>query len=299
MRGVWVELMGVVSKSAGRKAKPSILREYEKEYKGIRRDLKNLGRLTNRLLTGSLSVKDMTVYRGQSVKPDPELRGGDFKRRWDKVPLGRQLSLHKLSGKFWSGDQRVATHYVPVKTPAVVLKGDAKKTDALRGLRGVFKQDRLLTGETPNQLKHLHSEHEAEKRQWRRTRISTQKRDIKYDARLQLVSGRKHKIYETVLEPDKIKNRRVDLGATYKVNPTFKGVRTQAIKTGLRNLSTAGSRLLAPVAAGMFVHDVVKHGPLKAVQNLSPVPAYNPDHGYRGDTDPRKRKRKTIQSIRD
>ena len=288
-----------MGKTLAQKAEPSILGKYEKEYKGIRRDFKNLGRLTNRLLTGSLSVKDMTVYRGQSVKPDPELRGGDFKRRWDKVPLGRQLSLHKLSGKFWSGDQRVAASYVPVKTPAVVLKGDAKKTDALRGLRGIFKQDRLLTGETPNELKNLHSEHEAEKRQWRRTRISTQKRDIKYDARLQLVSGRKHKIYETVLEPDKIKNRRVDLGATYKVNPAFKGVRTQAIKTGLRNLSTAGSRLFAPVAAGMFVHDVVKHGPLKAVQNLSPVPAYNPDDGYRGDTDPRKRKRKTIQSIRD
>lgn len=277
----------------GPKKKLYIPKSIEPFKQGAKRDVKNLGRFTNRLLTGSLSVKDTTVYRGQTVKPEPLAIGGDFVERWKKAPIENQVELQKLSGKFWSGDRRVAIGYADEgrfgQRPLVVYKGEVKKREALKGLKGIFKQDRLLT-------RNISDNKEGDK-SWRRTKISKNKQDLKHDARSQLRYGRKFKIYETVLEPNRIKNKRVDLGATYKVNPTFKDVKTQAIKTGLGNVARAGSRLLAPVAAGMFVHDVVKHGPLKAVQNLSPVPAYNPDDGYKGDTDPRKRKRKTLLGI--
>ena len=212
--------------------------------------------IVDNLWTGPLSPKATTVYRGQTVTPKPELRGGDWKGVFERNP-----GMKEASGKFWSQSAHSGTAHAKIvrragNTPAAVWKAEVPKVDVLKGQKGLLKHNRMsktgYVGET------------------NRSGLSRAKADI-----------RQGTLYQTVMDPP---NKRLSISNTAKVNPTFKGVRGPALKSLAQVGMRVGSRLLG--AAGIV--DMI----------VNPTPAHSPTAGYKGGTDPRKRRKAAIAGIR-
>lgn len=217
-----------------------------------------INQVTSSILTDPLSPKKTVMYRGQTVTPDPALRGGDFHPHFERNP-----ELNKASGRFWSQSRHSAAAHAKVvkrraggKSPVAVFKAETNKVDVLKGQKDLLahnKASKIFTGDVI-----------------RRDVFSQAKEDI-----------RKGTLYQTLMDPP---NKRLSLSNTVKVNPTFKGVRKEALKAAAQ----VGSRVAARLAGPYAVVDMI----------LNPTPAYNPNDGYQGEADPRRRRKATIQGIR-
>ena len=210
--------------------------------------------IVDNLWTGPLSPKKTTVYRGQTVTPMPELRGGDFKHTFDRNP-----GMKADSGKFWSQSTHSAKGHAKQvragKNPVAVWKAEVTKVDVLKGQKSLLKHNRISKG-------HVGATD--------RGALSRAKTNI-----------RQGNLYQTIMDPP---NKRLSISQTRKVNPTFKGVKGPALKSLAQVGMRLGARILGPAA----IIDMV----------VNPTPAYNPNDGYKGKADPRKRRKATVAGIR-
>ena len=203
---------------------------------------------------GPLDPKKTALYRGQTVKPQPELRGGDFQSKFEKNTL-----LRRFSGKFWSQSIESAQSHAKIvgesKKPVAVFKAETNKVDALKGVKGIIQHNRM-TGDLSYNKKEY------------REKISRSADRI-----------RQNTLYETIQEP---KNKRLSLRGTASVNPTFKGVRLEALRAAAQVLPRVATRLFGPTAVVDFI--------------LNPPPL-DGGPGY-ATGDPRKRRKQTIARIK-
>tara|TARA_R110000744_G_scaffold71312_2_gene143637 strand:- start:14225 stop:14998 length:774 start_codon:yes stop_codon:yes gene_type:complete len=245
------------------------------------RGLAALEQLLEAVFTGPLDRKKTTIYRGQTVKNIPNQRGGDFRNNFEGSG-DKAKQLRKYSGKFWSQSDASAishakivetdlgpsrsttsgiTGNVPRRVPVAVYKAEVKKTAVLRGFKAVLKHNQL-----------------ASKATMAKPKTPLEKRVGMSDVKQKI---RKGTLYQTIMDPP---NKRLSIIRTAAVNPTFKGVRKAALKSGLLVGFKIASRFIAPVAA------------VDAIVN--PTPAYNPRHGYKDKPSPRKRAKQTLKRIK-
>jgi hypothetical protein len=229
-----------------------------------------INQVTSSALTDPLSPKKTVIYRGQTVTPDPALRGGDFKDAFDRNTL-----LRRFSGKFWSQSYESAKAHARVvgtnKNPVAVFKAETNKVDALKGVRGINQHNRM-------------------------TRSWYDKQDARAKVSKAANQIRQGTLYETIQDPQ---NKRLSIRGTAAVNPTFKGVRKEALRAAAQVVPRVAARLAGPYA----VVDMI----------LNPTPAYNWESGYSGaartrtslefpkqdkTVDPRVRRKNTIRGIR-
>ncbi len=218
--------------------------------------------IVENLWTGPLSPKKTTVYRGQTATPMPELKGGDFKSKFDRHP-----GMKADSGKFWSQSTHSAKGHAKIvgragNTPVAVWKAEVPKVDVLKGQKSLLKHNRIsneYVGATD------------------RGALSRAKADI-----------RQGNLYQTVMDPP---NKRLSISQTSRVNPTFKGVRGPALKSLAQVAMRVSSRILGPVGIiDMIVNPTPAYNPNDGYKG--------DDHPVSRKADPRRRMKATIAGIR-
>ena len=165
---------------------------------------------------GSLSPKTTIVYRGQTVTPMPELKGGDFKSTFNRYP-----DMKAESGKFWTQSPESAKAHAKIvgragNTPVAVWKAETTKVDVLKGQRGVLQHNKKSG-------KHF---------------IGDPSRHSLKRAKQNIRAGT---LYQTIMDPP---NKRLSISQTAAVNPNFTGVKGPALKSLAQVGMRVGSRLL-------------------------------------------------------